>query len=527
MARALDEHAEEAYAALTPGPQQAVCEELFKAITDKGNDVRGTRRPTRMDTLVEVTGASADALAAAIEVFREPTRSFLMPPAGTPLAAETPIDISHESLMRVWQRLSGWVEQESQSAQTYRRLSETAELHAAGRAALLRPPDLPFALAWREREQPTEAWARRYRSGFAPAMDFLQRSQKAYDEEVSAELAESAEREHLARQQKRTRRLLVAVSTAGAVLVAMLSTISWLYGDAEKERERANLETARANSAAASSAAAEREARAAQATAEEALRAARRARDSQRKQSEVYAQALNDKPQLRQEIQQAVQNKRTVYLQYADGAQQRAMERLRPQLANAGWSAPPADKVQDAPANAQLRYFRSDDAADARGLADLLKRWGWGVVRPEFVKGYEGQSQVRQFEVWLARSDPAEMARLLRASDAPARDDRLRAVQALVDGHSASPAAIAGALALLAQDRIEQRSTPGRHNLLYFLTRTAPLAWDAPLIAMGAETARRLHERRDLGRESVEELERFDRLRQAAAAGAAAGPAAN
>ena len=42
-------------------------------------------------------------------MFREPSRSFVMPPAGEALEADTVIDISHESLMRVWERLQrGW-----------------------------------------------------------------------------------------------------------------------------------------------------------------------------------------------------------------------------------------------------------------------------------------------------------------------------------------------------------------------------------------------------------------------------------
>ena len=525
MARALDEHAEEAWAALTGPAQQALCAALFKAITDKGTDARGTRRPTRMDTLVAITGASADEIGAVVEIFREPARSFLMPPAGAALAPDTPVDIAHESLMRVWRRLRTWVDEEAQSAQTYRRLAETAELHAAGRAGLLRPPDLPAALGWREREKPGAAWAQRYRPGFAAAMDFLQRSQQAYDDELRNAQAAGAEREQLVQQQTRTRRLLRVAMGAGGVLVVLFSLMWLLYSDARHERQRADRETIRATAAAASSAAAEVQARAAQTRAEEALLAARRATDSQQKQSEVYAQALGDRPQLRQQIQQAVRSKRSVYLQYTDGAQGPAVEKLRPHLAQAGYSAPGSEKVQNAPASAELRYFRSEDAAEARSLTELFKSWSWGAVRPAYVKGYEGQSQIRQFELWLARANPIEMARLLQAIDAPGKDDRLHAVQALIDGWSASPTAIAGVLALLAPAHIEAMSAPGRYNALFYLTRTAPLAWDDGLAATASEMIQRARSRRDMGKDSQDELGRLERLLAAAKAGAAAGPA--
>ena len=60
---------------------------------------------------------------AVIEHFRRPGRSFLMPPADVKLMANTVLDISHESLMRLWQRLRTWVDEEAQSAQMYRRLA--------------------------------------------------------------------------------------------------------------------------------------------------------------------------------------------------------------------------------------------------------------------------------------------------------------------------------------------------------------------------------------------------------------------
>ena len=62
-----------------------------------------------------------------IEIFRKKGRGFLMPPVGVPLTEDSIIDISHESIMRVWERLILWIEVEYQSASTYLRLCEAAE----------------------------------------------------------------------------------------------------------------------------------------------------------------------------------------------------------------------------------------------------------------------------------------------------------------------------------------------------------------------------------------------------------------
>jgi formylglycine-generating enzyme required for sulfatase activity/energy-coupling factor transporter ATP-binding protein EcfA2 len=223
MVNALDEHAEEAYSQLAGERDQKICEKIFKALTDTGTDARGIRRPTTLDALCAIAEATAAQVTAVVNVFREPSRSFLMPPAGEPLKAETVIDISHESLMRVWRRLRGWGDAEAHSAQMYRRLAETAELHAAGKASLWRDPDLQVALDWRERNQPNDTWADQYHPDFGRAMRFLEestavreRDRRAEEERLRAE-QERRERDIRRRSVRKTLALVVAVAVLGVL----------------------------------------------------------------------------------------------------------------------------------------------------------------------------------------------------------------------------------------------------------------------------------------------------------------------
>lgn len=102
-------------------------------------------------------------------------RNFLV--LSTPNAAgETLVDISHESLIRQWKSLADWVDEEAESIRIYRRLAESAELHAAGKAGLCKETDLQVALAWRRQQRPTAAWAERCRADFGQVMDFLAQS---------------------------------------------------------------------------------------------------------------------------------------------------------------------------------------------------------------------------------------------------------------------------------------------------------------------------------------------------------------
>ncbi|HZB45258.1 MAG TPA: hypothetical protein VE360_08445, partial [Pyrinomonadaceae bacterium] len=192
MKEALSLHAEEAFGELTE-PRQKIAERLFKALTEKGADNRETRRPLELRDACALVEADEAEVVAVVETFRRPGRSFLMPPPPAPLDADSLIDISHESLIRNWERLKKWTDEEAQSARIYRRLAETAVLHKAGEEALLKDPALQVGLDWRERTRPNAAWARRYHPEFETAMSFL-------DSSVAARDAEALE---LERQQRR------------------------------------------------------------------------------------------------------------------------------------------------------------------------------------------------------------------------------------------------------------------------------------------------------------------------------------
>ena len=124
-----------------------------------------TRRPVSLASMAEVTSVSTDRVIPVIEVFRQPDRCFLTPPSGVPLQPNTVIDISHESLVRQWQRMNDWVRDEAESAATYRRLAESARLFERRRTALLVPPELDVALAWSAGGH-NAAWAARYDYSF-------------------------------------------------------------------------------------------------------------------------------------------------------------------------------------------------------------------------------------------------------------------------------------------------------------------------------------------------------------------------
>jgi WD40 repeat protein len=211
MAEALSHHADEAYAALPDDQAREMAQKLFQCLTEKGPDNREIRRPATLQEACAVAEAAEAEMLAVIEHFRRPGRSFLMPPSDVKLMANTVLDISHESLMRLWQRLRTWVDEEAQSAQVYRRLAETAALNAVGQAGLWRDPDLHLAREWRVRHRPNAVWAQRYHAGFVSAMAFLEASEQA-------QTAEVLQKEAQQRQTLRRTRLFAAILSVAFLL---------------------------------------------------------------------------------------------------------------------------------------------------------------------------------------------------------------------------------------------------------------------------------------------------------------------
>ena len=200
LTQALSNHADEAYETLD-AEQQRIAAVLFRCLSERSPTQRDTRRPIQLGAVAAVAGVPPAQVAAVADVFRHPDRSFITPSADVALHPDTVLDISHESLIRQWQRLNAWAEQEAEAAETYRRLAQTARLWKRGQAALWSTPDLENALAWKERERPTSAWAARYGQDFALAMEFLDASENQRLEEQQREEAARQSKLHQVRRQ--------------------------------------------------------------------------------------------------------------------------------------------------------------------------------------------------------------------------------------------------------------------------------------------------------------------------------------
>ena len=239
MRSALSLHADEAFADLAPKDQH-ICELMFKALTDKAADIRGIRRPRSIADLSVLTNGSEERVKQVVEVFRRPGRTFLMPPPAVPLTEHAIVDISHESLMRIWTRLAVWIEEEARSGDIYLRLANSAQLHEQGQRGLLKNPELEIALRWREKNRPIAKWAEGYKASFEQAMIYLDKSQ----EEDLEEKRIIADKERTRKRLVRSVFLLLSGLVIAGVVIAVI--LNGLRKEAIEEKRKAEAAKAEA-----------------------------------------------------------------------------------------------------------------------------------------------------------------------------------------------------------------------------------------------------------------------------------------
>ncbi|MGH6802219.1 MAG: hypothetical protein ACREC3_02480, partial [Methyloceanibacter sp.] len=174
LSYALDEHADQIFDQLNK--ENLPVEQVFRALTSGTSLADAVRQPTRFDRLVAICGGDEKAVAKVVDAYRAPGCNFLLPEVESQmnLGFDTLIDISHESLIRQWKRLSQWVAKEAIAAQQWRRLNDSFILGEPLHGRLL-----DNLVAWREETRPNAAWAKRYGGDYASVIEFLTNSERA------------------------------------------------------------------------------------------------------------------------------------------------------------------------------------------------------------------------------------------------------------------------------------------------------------------------------------------------------------
>jgi hypothetical protein len=208
LQQALSRHADEAYAELGSDPvegesYQRVTQQLFLLLCRQTGEGLMVRNPIQVGEAAAIAGVSTQAILHVASAFCKEGRNFITSSASDPdLTADATLDISHESLIRNWDRFKKWIKAEIRSAGDYAWLLKAAKRWREKTGGLFEGTNLRIALAWKRKTKPSALWATRYGGGFDLVMRFLEESQK----------------------RRRYRRI------AGAALAGFVVLVPFLYG---------------------------------------------------------------------------------------------------------------------------------------------------------------------------------------------------------------------------------------------------------------------------------------------------------
>jgi formylglycine-generating enzyme required for sulfatase activity len=171
LVRLLSDHADAVAGVAAADPaHRDTLERLFRALTDMNVEGKAIRRPRAFRDLVAVTQSDPDTLRGIIEAFRRDGVSFVTPYGDQPIADNTVIDISHEALIRCWNKLadpdSGWLTHEFNDGLIWRSLLVEAEGFAADKRRVLSPATTAERWKWWQHRHVNAAWAQRYGDSF-------------------------------------------------------------------------------------------------------------------------------------------------------------------------------------------------------------------------------------------------------------------------------------------------------------------------------------------------------------------------
>jgi WD40 repeat protein len=239
MGKALSVHANEIFNELSVD-QKRICERLFKSITEKGVEGRSVRRPTSVKEIAAIANTDVESVKVIVDHFRKPGRTLLTPSADVALTDRTIIDISHESLMRIWEVLANWLEEEHEAIKEYIHIAEAAEMQQVGKGTLLKSPELQLALNWRTENAPTREWGIRHNVAFDRTMQFLDYSEKKF-------LQEQRLKEKLQKVRLMVFKVIAGVFGLGALIaMAFFFYAQEQRKEAQKQQELANVQKEKA-----------------------------------------------------------------------------------------------------------------------------------------------------------------------------------------------------------------------------------------------------------------------------------------
>jgi WD40 repeat protein len=218
-------------AAAQNGEPEAIAEAVFRRLTEREREGRYRRSPAPIEEVREIASCSQAELNQVIAPFADEEASFLEI-RKSESTDEPLLDISHEALIRTWDKARAWADQEAEKIQKFSELRRSAEAwqdQHENPNLLKRRPDLDVVERWWRQTKTTVSWAKRYfdqngqAAGAAAAIGLVTRY---LDASIEADRREKMRQEQ--REKERVRNKRIAVGSVVICAFGLLASFSWM-----------------------------------------------------------------------------------------------------------------------------------------------------------------------------------------------------------------------------------------------------------------------------------------------------------
>lgn len=236
---------------------QAIIRTAFTCLT-KIDDNRAVRNRMTLQQITEIHGKEAEGhdfqlVGRVLNIFREQGNTFVQPfisddPESKELQPTVTLDITHESLIRNWERLVDWAEQEHKSVTTYSDFKVQVNRWLANdcdEKYLLSTGPYTVYNMWYEQQQPTPAWVRRYirPDEIVPELDPMEQA-SLYLEDIQDFLEQSRRRINRVRVIRNIITGVIAILFVASLIATGVAVQN--ASAAEKQKEYAERQAAEA-----------------------------------------------------------------------------------------------------------------------------------------------------------------------------------------------------------------------------------------------------------------------------------------
>jgi len=177
LKKALTDHANRIYNQFN-NEQKEIIRKIFCCLVDPKEHGIHTRKPSVIKNISKITGTNEEVIIEIIKNFKN--KGFLANTESGELNRESVIDITHESLIRQWDRLKNWIDDELTSIEKLKHLEVRAKDYSDNRGEPLSGIDYKENSEFLDKNKKTNEWARQYKIDLDTIERFMKSSKKKW-----------------------------------------------------------------------------------------------------------------------------------------------------------------------------------------------------------------------------------------------------------------------------------------------------------------------------------------------------------